>query len=59
VAYDPASRTVTVRPRRWINLHRIYWVEVTGTGAGGVADSRDVLLDGAGNGKAGSDYVSS
>jgi CSLREA domain-containing protein len=58
VAYDPATKTVTLLPRRRINLHRTYWVEVMGAGAGRVADSHDVPLDGAGDGKAGSNYIS-
>jgi hypothetical protein len=38
-------------------MHRTYHVTVIGTGAGGVADVRGVLLDGAGDGQAGSDFV--
>jgi hypothetical protein len=57
VVYDPAAETVTLYPRTRINLHRAYGVTVIGTGAGGVADVRDVLLDGAGDGRAGSDFV--
>jgi hypothetical protein len=57
VVYDPAAETVTLYPRTKINLHRTYGVTVIGTGPGGVADSRDVLLDGVGDGRAGSDFV--
>ena len=55
--YDPTAQTVTLRPRPRIDLHHTYHVTVIGTGSGGVADVRDNLLDGAGNGNAGSDYV--
>jgi hypothetical protein len=57
VVYDPAAETVTLYPRTTINLHRTYGVTVIGTGPGGVADSRDVLLDGVGDGRDGSDFV--
>jgi hypothetical protein len=57
VVYDPAADTVTLRPRGKINLHRTYHVMVIGTGAGGVADVRGVLLDGTDDGRAGSDFV--
>jgi hypothetical protein len=52
------SEITSLRPRRRINPHRTYRVAVTGTGVVVVADARDVLLDGAGDGKAGSDFVS-
>jgi hypothetical protein len=57
VVYDPAAHTVTLTPRTKIKLHRTYHVTVIGTGAGGVADVRGVLLDGTGAGQAGSDFV--
>jgi hypothetical protein len=56
--YDTAANTVTLRPRLRIDLHHTDHVEVIGTGTGGVADVRDDLLDGSGDGTAGSNYVS-
>jgi hypothetical protein len=56
--YDPASRTVTLSLRRRVSLHHTYYVAINAIGAGGVADTRAVLLDGFGAGKAGNDYVS-
>jgi hypothetical protein len=57
--YDPAARSVTVRPRRRINLHATYYVAINAIGADGVANTQGVLLDGFGAGNAGNDYVSS
>jgi hypothetical protein len=57
VVYNPAAETVTLYPRTKISLNRAYGVTVIGTGPGGVADVRDVLLDGHGDGRAGSDFV--
>jgi hypothetical protein len=56
--YDPATKTVTLRPRRRINLHATYYVAINAIGAGGVADTQAVRLDGYGAGQAGNDYVS-
>jgi hypothetical protein len=55
--YNPIAHTVTLRPRKRIDLHHTYHVTVIGTGSGGVAGVADSLLDGARDGKAGSDYV--
>ena len=57
VAYNPATRTTTLTPRTKISLHRTYHVTVIGTGPGGVTDARGVLLDGAGDGQAGRNFL--
>ena len=56
-SYDPGTRTVSLRPHQALDVHRRYRLIVTGTGPRGVAGPTGVLLDGAGNGRAGSDYV--
>ena len=55
--YDPAADTVTLDPHTRLNLHQLYKLTVIGTAPGGVADTSGVLLDGAGNGQPGSNYV--
>jgi hypothetical protein len=55
--YDAATDTVTLKPRKRINLHETYHLKVFGSGVGGVADARDTLLDGESNGSPGSDYT--
>jgi len=57
VVYDPATRTVTLTTARRLNRHRSYQLTVTGTGAGGLADTRGNRLDGRGTGQPGSDLV--
>ena len=56
-AYDPTDDTVTLKPKEKINLHHTYRFTVVGTGPGGVMGGDDILLNGAGNGLPGSDYV--
>ncbi len=55
--FDAATNTVTLWPTSRINLHHTYRLTVIGTGHHGVTDSQGVLLDGANNGKPGSDYT--
>jgi hypothetical protein len=55
--YDPVAHTVTLRPRSRIDIHHTAHVKVIGTGAHGVAGVADTLLDGAGDGQAGSNFV--
>ena len=55
--YDPAANTVTLRPHARLDLHRLYELTVVGTAPDGVADTSGVLLDGAGKGQPGSNYV--
>ena len=57
--YDSAAHTVTLAPRRRLDLHRIYRLTVVGTGPRGIADGAGNLLDGGRTGRPGSDYVTS
>ena len=56
-AYDPASRTVTLTPARPLYLFGRDELVVNGTSPTGVSDVFGNLLDGAGTGLPGSDYV--
>ena len=56
-AYDPAANTVTLRPHARLDLHRLDKLTVIGIAPDGVADMSGVLLDGAGVGQPGSNYV--
>jgi hypothetical protein len=55
--YDPVAHTVTLRPKSLLNVQKVYNLTVVGTGASGVSDLSGALLDGANNGKPGSNYV--
>ncbi|GAC1467843.1 MAG: hypothetical protein NVSMB9_09900 [Isosphaeraceae bacterium] len=58
-SYDPVAHAVTLLPEHRLNLHHRFLLRVVGTGSSGLADSKGILLDGAGTGKPGSDYVTS
>jgi hypothetical protein len=47
---------VTLKPAQRLPLHFAYQLTVVGTPPGGLTDAAGVFLDGAGNGRAGSDY---
>jgi hypothetical protein len=55
--YLPGARAVVLRPHLRLNIHFPYVLFVNGTGPGGVRDVFGNLLDGAGTGRAGSNYV--
>ncbi len=55
--YDSATHTVTLVPAERLNVHRRYLLTVNGTAPSGLTNPSGVLLDGAHNGKAGSNYV--
>jgi hypothetical protein len=57
VSYDSSAHTVTLRPRERVNLHHNYRLTIKGSGAHGVASGAHTLLDGAGDGQPGTDYV--
>ncbi len=57
--YDPATRTVTLVPAGRLNLHWGYRLTVNGTAPAGLRNPSGILLDGAGNGHPGSNYVTS
>ena len=54
-SYDPATRTVTLRPHAGLNVHRRYRLTVVGSGAGGIVGASGVPLAGAG--AAGTDFL--
>ena len=55
--YDATADTVTLSPKTRLDLHKIYTLTVNGTGAQGVSDQSGNLLDGANNGRPGSNFV--
>jgi uncharacterized repeat protein (TIGR01451 family) len=55
--YNSATRAVILTTRGRVNWHVPVQVTVTGTAPSGVRSLAGVLLDGAGNGKPGSNYV--
>jgi hypothetical protein len=57
VSYDPATRTVTLRPLHRLSLWQTYILVVNGNSPGGLTDTAGRFLDGKGNGTAGSNYV--
>jgi Bacterial Ig-like domain (group 3)/Right handed beta helix region/Periplasmic copper-binding protein (NosD) len=57
--YDSATDTVTLLPSERLNIHRRYRLTVNGTADPGVMNPAGVLLDGANNGKPGSNFVAS
>jgi len=54
--YDPENLTVTLHPQQRINLHYNYELVVDGIAPDGLTNTQGQLLDGADNGKPGSDY---
>jgi hypothetical protein len=57
--YDPAKRTVTLRPARPLNLRQVYQITVNGMAPSGLTNVSGVSLDGRGNGLPGSNLVMS
>jgi virginiamycin B lyase len=55
--YDPATRTVTLRPVDRLYLYHRFRLTVVGTGRKGVSDPSGDLMDGQGTGWPGSDLV--
>jgi hypothetical protein len=55
--YDATTNTVTLNPARRLDLHRRYELIVNGSMPTGITDMAGNLLDGAANGKPGSNYV--
>jgi hypothetical protein len=53
--YDPKALTVTLRPRERINIHHTFTLIVAGTGQSGLTGANGRLLDGADDGKPGTD----
>jgi hypothetical protein len=57
--YDPITNTVTLKTVDRLNIHHSYKMRINGTSSTGVAGSTGLLLDGAGTGEPGSNYVTS
>jgi Bacterial Ig-like domain (group 3) len=57
VSYDSSAHTVTLRPTVKINVHRTYRLTVIGQDSHGVCGVDHALLDGAGDGQPGTDFV--
>ena len=57
VSYDSSARTVTLRPSQRVDLHENYRLTVSGANPNGVASTDHTLLDGLGDGQAGTDFV--
>jgi streptogramin lyase len=55
--YNAANNTVTLSPSSRLNVHAAYQLTVNGTGSSGVKNIFGDLLDGAGTGQPGSDFV--
>jgi hypothetical protein len=55
--YDPATSTVTLFPVERLDIHNRYQLTVNGMAPNGLTDPGGQFLDGKGNGKPGSDFV--
>jgi hypothetical protein len=55
--YNPTSHTVTLMFSQLLNIHRQYTITVNGMAPNGLTSATGVLLDGANNGKPGSNFV--
>jgi hypothetical protein len=55
--YSPLSNTVVLTPHIRLDIHRIYQLTVNGSRPSGLTDTFGTLLDGAGNGQPGSNFV--
>jgi hypothetical protein len=57
VAYDPVHQVVTLIASRALNVRQPYLLAIVGTGPFGLTDTAGNLLDGAGKGQPGSNFV--
>jgi Bacterial Ig-like domain (group 3) len=57
VSYDASAHAVTLRPHVRVDLHRTYRLTVSGADPDGIAGTNHALLDGAGEGQSGTDFV--
>jgi hypothetical protein len=55
--YQPSTLTVTLHPAQRLDIHRTYTLTVVGIPPNGVRDTTGKLLDGAGTGHPGSNFV--
>ena len=56
VVYNPMTKRVTLAPATRLNVHDTYRLTVRGTGPNSIKSLAGIAIDGAGDGKAGSDY---
>jgi Bacterial Ig-like domain len=57
--YNATTHTVTLRPAQLLNISKTYRLTINGTAPSGLTNSAGVLLDGAGTGQPGSNFVTS
>ena len=57
--YDSVTHTVTLVPGERLSIHRKYRLSINGKAPSGLTNSSGTLIDGAGNGHPGTDYVTS
>jgi hypothetical protein len=55
--YDPATNSVFLYPAERLDIHNFYRLTVNGTAPNGLTDTAGNLLDGKGDGKPGSNFV--
>jgi hypothetical protein len=55
--YDPATQTVTLRPKRHVNLHFDYFLQIVAQGPQAVSSATGIPLDGDYGGYPGIDFV--
>jgi hypothetical protein len=55
--YQPSTLTVTLHLAQRLDIHLVYTLTVVGTPPNGVRDTTGKLLDGAGTGHPGSNFV--
>jgi autotransporter-associated beta strand protein len=55
--YDPVMQTVTLRTAKRLNVNQVYQLTVNGAAPFGLVNISGVLLDGRGNGQAGTNFV--
>jgi hypothetical protein len=57
--YNPATRSVTIRPARRLNIHHPFALTINGRSPRGLTDASGNLFDGAADGQLGTDYQAS
>jgi len=57
--YNSTTHVVTLRPAQLLNIHKTFILTINGTAPSGLTDTTGLLLDGAGTGRPGSNFVTS
>ena len=57
--YNPATHVVTLMPAQRLILRQTYTLKINGMAPSGLTNPEGLLLDGAGNGQPGTDYITS